>query len=138
MDTAVPVIDAGTPLSEMIKVVGSTDSPCYPVIDYDNKLAGLVTLNGIRNTFATQELNEWLIALDIAEPVSESLNPNMSLSDALVEAKKLDTEFLPVTASDDANKYLGILDVRAVYRRVSTEVLAKQKEADSMYGLAHA
>jgi len=135
MDTSVPVIDAGMPLSEMIRVVGGTSSPCYPVVDNDNKLAGLITLNGIRNTFATQELNEWLVALDIAEPVSESLKPDAPLSDALDEAKNLDAEFLPVTASDDGEKYLGILDVRAVYRRLSAEVLAKQKEADSMYGL---
>ncbi len=136
MDRTVPIIDTAMPLSEVIRIVGGTDNPCYPVVDNDNKLAGLVTLNGIRNTFETQEVNEWLIALDIAEPVSESLKPNMSLTDALGEAKKLDTEFLPVTASDDAEKYLGILDVRAVYRRVSTEVLAKQKESDRMYGLA--
>jgi CBS domain-containing protein len=138
MDTAVPVIDSGMPLSEVIKVVGGTDNPCYPVVDNDNKLAGLVTLNGIRSTFETQELNEWLIALDIAEPVSELLKPDMSLTDALGEAKKLDTEFLPVTAAGDADRYLGILDVRAVYRRVSAEVLSKQKEADRMYGLARA
>ncbi len=135
MDKTVPVIDAGMQLSEMIRVVGSTDSPCYPVVDMDNKLTGLVTLNGIRNTFATQELNEWLIALDIVEPVSDSLKPNVPLADALDETKRLDTEFLPVTAGDDSEKYLGILDVRAVYRRLSAEVLAKQKEADRMYGL---
>jgi Kef-type K+ transport system membrane component KefB len=138
MDKTVPVIDSGMPLSEMIQLVGSTDSPCYPVIDMDNKLAGLVTLNGIRNTFATQELNEWLIALDIAEPVSDSLKPDAQLSDALDEAKRLDAEFLPVTATHDGQKYLGIMNVRAVYRRLSTEVLAKQKEADRMYGQARA
>jgi len=135
MDKTVPVIDAGMPLSEMIQVVGSTDSPCYPVVDMDNKLAGLITLNGIRNIFATQELNEWLIALDIVEPVSDSLKPDVPLANALDEAKRLDAEFLPVTAEDDGQKYLGILDVRAVYRRLSAEVLAKQKEADRMYGL---
>jgi Kef-type K+ transport system membrane component KefB/predicted transcriptional regulator len=135
MDTTVPVMDAGMTLSEMIRVVGSTDSPCYPVVDMDNKLTGLVTLNGIRNTFATQELNEWLIALDIVEPVSDSLRPDVPLSEALDEVKRLDAEFLPVTAVDDGEKYLGVLDVRAVYRRLSAEVLAKQKEADRMYGL---
>jgi Kef-type K+ transport system membrane component KefB len=138
MDTAVPVIDSAMPLSEVIRIVGGTDNPCYPVVDKENKLTGLITLNGIRNTFETQELNDWLVALDIAEPLLESLKPKMPLSDALNKAKRLDTEFLPVTASEDADRYLGILDVRAVYRRASTEVLAKQKEADSMYGLARA
>jgi Kef-type K+ transport system membrane component KefB len=138
MNKTVPVINADMPLSEMIQVVGSTDSPCYPVIYTDSKLAGLVTLKGIRNTFSTQELNEWLIALDIIEPVSDSLRPDVPLADALDEAKRLDAEFLLVTVGDDGEKYLGILDVRAVYRRLSAEVLAKQKEADSKYGLVSA
>jgi Kef-type K+ transport system membrane component KefB/predicted transcriptional regulator len=138
MEKTVPIIDAGMPLSEMIRVVGSTNNPCYPVVDKENKLAGLITLNGIRNIFATQELNEWLIALDIVEPASDSLKPDVSLAEALDEIKRLDADFLPVTAGDDSERYLGILDVRTVYRRLSAEVLAKQKEADSMYGLARA
>jgi len=138
MDTKVPVIDAGMQLSEVISIVADTDNPCYPVVGEDNKLCGLVTMHGIRNTFATQELNGWLIALDIAEPVVESLKPEMPLEDAIERAKTLDMEYLPVTATADGDKYVGILDVRAVYRRISAEVLAKQKEADSMYGLAHA
>jgi predicted transcriptional regulator len=138
MDTTVPMIDAGMPLSEVIMLVGGSDSPCYPVVDSENKLTGLITMNGIRNTFATQELNEWLIALDIDEPIMEELKPGMSLSEALEKAKALDTEFLPVTAENDGDKYMGILNVRLVYRRLSAEVLSRQKEADSMYGMARA
>lgn len=138
MDTKVPVIDAGMQLNEVIGIVADTDNPCYPVVGGDNKLCGLVTMNGIRNTFASQELNDWLIALDIAEPVVESLKPEMPLEDAIERAKTLDTEYLPVTATADGDRYVGILDIRAVYRRLSAEVLAKQKEADSMFGLAHA
>ena len=67
MDTEVPVISAGMPLSEVITMVSSTNNFFYSVVDNDNKLIGGITLDGIRNTFATQELNDWLVALDIAE-----------------------------------------------------------------------
>lgn len=137
MDADAAVISASMPLREVIQLVGSSDSPCYPVVDAGNKLVGVITLNGIRNTFATQELNDWLIALDISEPVVDRLSPQMRLSEGISRTKEHDSEFLPVTADGkDGGKYLGILNVRSTYRRISAQVLAKQREADSMYGAA--
>jgi len=135
MDKDVPVIHAGTALSEVIKVVSSTDSFYYPVVDKDNKLIGGITLEGIRNTFATQELNDWLVALDIVEPIVARVTPDMRLTDALEKTRQLDVECAPVVAKSNGDTLLGVLDTRAVHRRLSAEVLAKQKEADAMYGL---
>jgi len=137
LDDKVPAISAGLSLNELIKVVANTNSYCYPVIDKVGNLTGVITLDGIMNTFATQELNDWLVALDIAEPVSEKAVPQMPLSEALEKAKEMDVEFLPVVASDDAEKYVGILSIRSAHRRLAAEVLAKQKEADSMYSHRH-
>lgn len=138
LDTKVPAISAGLSLSELIKVVVNTNCYCYPVVDATGKLTGVITLDGIMNTFATQELNDWLVALDLAEPVTEKAVPRMPLSDALEKAKEMDVEFLPVVALDDGDKYAGILSVRSVHRRLAAEVLTRQREADRMYGLAHA
>ena len=103
------------------------------MIDNVGNLTGVITLDGIMNTFATQELNDWLVALDIAEPVTEKAVPQMPLSEAFDKAKEMDVEFLPAVAPDDAEKYVGILNIRSAHRRLAAEVLAKQKEADSMY-----
>lgn len=137
LDDKVPAISAGLSLNELIKVVADTNSYCYPVVDNAGKLTGVITLDGIMNTFATQELNDWLVALDIAEPVSEKAVPQMPLSEAFEKAKEMDVEFLPAVAPDDAEKYVGILSVRSAHRRLAAEVLAKQKEADRMYSHVH-
>jgi len=133
LDDKVPAISAGLSLNEVIKVVADTNSYCYPIIDNAGKLTGVITLDGIMNTFATQELNDWLVALDIAEPVIEKVVPQMPLSEALEKAKEMDVEFLPAVARDDTGKYAGILSVRSAHRRLAAEVLARQKEADGMY-----
>ncbi|HCO92880.1 MAG TPA: hypothetical protein DIU00_02835, partial [Phycisphaerales bacterium] len=137
LDDKVPAISAGLSLNELIKVVANTNSYCYPVIDSTGKLTGIITLDGIMNTFATQELNDWLVALDIAEPVIEKAVPQMPLSEALEKAKEMDVEFLPAVAPDDTGKYVGILSVRSAHRRLAAEVLARQKEADGMYSHGH-
>jgi CBS domain-containing protein len=133
MDTKAPVLVAGLSLSEVIKLVSSTDSFYYAVIDNDKNLIGAVTLDGIRNTFATQELNDWLVTLDIMEPVVAKVAPEMELSEAFEKTRQLDLEYLPVTISADDDRLAGILNCHLVRRQLSAEVLAKQREADQMY-----
>ncbi len=132
MDTSVPVIPAGATLSEVIRLVSETSSAYYAVVDGDQQIIGAITMDGIRATFATQELDEWLVALDIAEPVEERLTPEVPLADAIEGAHELDIEQLPVVTAADGGRYLGILDTKSVHRRLSAEVLEKQKEADNM------
>ncbi len=132
MDTNVPVLSAGISLSEVIKVVSDTDSFYYSVVDNDKKLIGAITLDGIRNTFATQELNDWLVALDIAEPIVKKITPNMPLSEAFEMARQLDVEHLPAVASSKDNRFVGILNCRAVRRQLSAEVLSRQQKADNI------
>ncbi|HUU20285.1 MAG TPA: cation:proton antiporter [Sedimentisphaerales bacterium] len=132
MDTDVPVMEAGLPLSEVIRLVSNTDSLYYCLVDNAGKLTGAITLEGIRNTFSTQELNDWLVALDVAEPVIAKVTPETALSEALETIRHLDVEFLPVVTSADSDKHVGILRQRSVRRRLSAEVLAKQKEADNL------
>jgi Kef-type K+ transport system membrane component KefB len=131
MDKDVPVISAGMSLSEVIEVVSNTDNFYYSVVDKDKKLIGAVTLDGIRNTFSTQELNDWLVALDIMEPIVGKITPDMPLSQALEKMRKLDVEHIPVVSSDDDN-FVGILGSRKVRRSLSAEVLSRQQKADSM------
>jgi Kef-type K+ transport system membrane component KefB/predicted transcriptional regulator len=131
-DKKVPVIFAGDSLNKVIKTVSATDSFYYPVVDSDKKLVGAITLDGIRNTFSTQELNEWLVALDITEPVVARVTPNLPLSEAFEEAAKLDVGYLPVTVSLEDSGFVGLLDCRAVRRSLSAEVLSRQHKADSI------
>jgi len=130
MDAEAPVISAGMSLSEVIKFVGNTASFYYAVIDKDKKLMGGITLDGIRNTFMTQELNDWLVAIDIMEPIIATVTPDMPLSVAFEKTKKLDVEHLPVVSSTGAEGFIGVLNCRAVRRSLSAEVLARQQEAD--------
>jgi Kef-type K+ transport system membrane component KefB len=138
IDAKTPVIFAGTSLSEVIKVVSSTDSFYYPVVDNDKKLIGAVTLNGIRNTFTTQELNDWLVALDIMEPIIAKITPGGALSEAFDKARRLDMEHLPVVASADDDTFVGLLNCRAVHRSLSAEVLSRQQKADNIHSTQHA
>jgi CBS domain-containing protein len=137
MNTEGPVISAEMSLSEVIRIVSSTDSFYYPVVDSDRNLIGAVTLDGIRNTFTTQELNDWLVALDIMEPIVTKVTPDMGLSEAFEKARRLDIEHVPVTGSSQDDRFVGILNCRAVRRSISAEVLSRQQKADNIVSTEH-
>ncbi len=132
MDRKVPAISAGMSLSEVIRVISATDNFYYAVVDNYKKLIGVITLDGIRNTFTTQELNNWLVALDIMEPPIAKVTPDVALSEAFEKTQQLGIEHIPVVASDQDERFVGILDCHAVRRSLSAEVLSRQQKADSM------
>jgi Kef-type K+ transport system membrane component KefB len=103
MDRKVPAISSGLSLSEVIKIVSSTDSFYYPVVDNEKKLIGGITLDGIRSTFATQEINDWLVAMDIAEPIITKMNPHMALAEAFSRTRRLGLEYVPVVKQQEAD-----------------------------------
>lgn len=133
MDTQVPIISAGTPLREVIRVVSGSEAFYFPVVDPENHLAGVITLHGIRNTFATQELHDWLVALDVMEPVVARITPETSLSEALQQAQRYNLDHLPVVNSEQDASLAGVLDCPAVRRSLSAEVLSRQRKADNIH-----
>ncbi len=133
MDAEVATIRAGTPLDEVIDLVSRTEGFYYPVVDENRHIVGAITLNGIRNTFATQEVNHWLVALDIMEPIIATLTREMSLAEAFEQAKRHSLEYLPVVNAEGEEVLVGLLDCPSARRSLSAEVLSRQEQAD----LAH-
>jgi len=133
MDAKVPIIPTGTPLRDVIRIVSGTEAFYYPVVGPEHRLAGAITLHGIRTTFATQELHDWLVARDIMEPVVAKITPQTPLSEAFEKARRYNLDYLPVVASDQDEVLAGVLDCPVAHRSLSAEVLSRQRKADSIH-----
>ena len=132
MNKKVPVIFAGDSLNRVVNIVSNTQDFYYPVTDNQHNLTGIITLDGVRNSFATQQLNDWLVALDIMEPVVGKVTADMPLSEAFEKARQLDIEFLPVVAFNQDDKFTAVLNCREVRRQLSAEVMTRQQKADNI------
>jgi NhaP-type Na+/H+ or K+/H+ antiporter len=135
MKKDVPVISTGASLTEVVKIVSNTDCSYYSVVDDEKRMVGAITLDGIRSTFASQELNDWLVALDIVEPIVVKVTPDVALSAAFELMEQHNIEYVPVVVSAQSDESAGVLDYRAARRQLSAEVLSRQQEADRMYGV---
>lgn len=134
MEEEITRLPPGTPLSEVIRIIGQTDQLYYPVVNDRDRLLGCIDLEGMRNAFATESASNWLVAIDVMEPVVMRVDEEMPLETCFEKADSLNANCAPVISREDG-RFVGIIDFRRARRRLSGEVLSKQKEADFLYEL---
>jgi len=130
MDTNPPVIREEMLLDEILDIFTKTDSLYYPVVDTQMTVKGIITIPAIRDTFACQNVANWLLAIDIAQPVIDKTTPHTPLAEALEYMEKYELEYLPVCIED--NKLIGVINARAVNRKISAEIIKNHEQADEI------
>ena len=130
MDKNPPLIYKGMSLNEILRLFSQSDNIYYPVVDKEKKLAGIITVDNIKTTFLEQGLSDLLLAADLMEPVAASVSPQASLDEIKKAFTRFSLEFLPVVGPED--RLAGFIERRAVYRIVSTKLLALQNQAASL------
>jgi CBS domain-containing protein len=132
MDTSPTSITQDLPLHQILEVFSTSDNVYYPVIDAQSRITGIITIAGIKEMFANQDVAGWLLACDVSEPLLDKTTPNNPLEEAMERMRRYDLENMPVVASSDSDELVGVLDYRMVQRKVSAEVLHRRKAADEM------
>ena len=131
MDAEPVTIGQDVPLQEILGIFSTTDMVCYPVIDGDSQIVGIITIAGIKEMFANQDVAGWLLACDVAEPVKDIAMPGEPLEDVIDHMRRYDIESIPVTSPNN-DKLVGMLDLRKTMRKISAEVLHRRQKADGM------
>jgi Kef-type K+ transport system membrane component KefB len=132
MDASAPTIAQDLPLEQILEVFSTTDSVCYPVIDAQRQVIGLITIGGIKEMFANRDVAGWLLACDVAGPVLDKTTADKPLQEALETMRRYGLENMPVVAGADSDLLAGMLDARMVNRKISAEVLHRRRKADEM------
>ncbi len=130
MDKNAPLIYEDVPLAHILKIFGETDNLYYPVVDADKKLLGIITINNLKDTFMTSELNDLLLASDLMEPAVATIEQNASMSDVKDVMNEYGLEYLPVV--DENNTVVGFIESRAMQRQLSRKIIELQKQAEAL------
>jgi len=93
----------------------------YPVVDRENNVKGIISINDIKDhLFEKDELKNLLIAADIANTNFESLPLESSCHVALDKISRFNLEGLPVVSSENGNELLGYIwrkDIQDAYQK---------------------
>ncbi len=105
---------AGTPYREILKVIATSDQLVFPVLREDGTLLGALTFQALRRFLDAVELEDLVVAADVA---SEEI-PVLTVDDRLERAMELfaehDLEELPVVENLATRKFAGLLTRRQV------------------------
>ncbi len=74
-------------------------------------------------------MNEILVAYDLMENFSETVNPETPLQEAHNLMRKTQLGFLPVVEPNGLNQLVGFLDWHVLDKLISAEMLRRKKDA---------
>jgi Kef-type K+ transport system membrane component KefB/CBS domain-containing protein len=126
VDTGIVPLKEGTPLAEVVQHFSEQDTLVYPVVDSEEKIAGVLTFDMLKEVLMDRDTWLWLVVGDVMQPLHERLLGKMNLAEALQDMHALQSEMLPVIESAESGKLLGVLDQRAARRKVSAELVRRQ------------
>lgn len=107
-------------LGDVIQTCMTSSQYCFPVVDEEDRMTGLITLAQVREFLDEKDEDGLVIAQDLAVRADSRLTPDDDLDTALQRLMALDVEELPVIESASPAHVLGILsrrDIIAAYSR---------------------
>ena len=131
MDVSAATFPESAPLAVILRTISSTDATSYPVVDYQNDLSGVISLADLKQSFSAEGLTAWLVAFDLMRPAVDTIDSDAPLAEAVTRMRELGLECLPVLAGKDNPRLAGMIELRAVIRQLSQEILRRHQLADN-------
>ncbi len=110
----VKLVPEHMPLAAFRELFSSTDQHYFPVVDKENQLTGIFSINDIRGIIFDQELGDLIVMKDVARPGIIVTTPSEDLNEVLKKFTIRNIQRLPVVKDEDHRVLLGMLDRREV------------------------
>jgi CBS domain-containing protein len=133
VDAEAPTLKQGDTVGSILRTISETEADAYPVVDNEKKLAGIITLKDLKSGFRAEGLSEWLIAFDLMKPAPDTVTKKTPLQEAVTRMREQELDYLPVVKSKDDPSLEGMLELQAVNRTLSREVVARRQQADATH-----
>jgi len=133
MEKEPSVLQENSPAGQILKVFSDHDSLCYPVVNSEGMLSGMITIHEVKEAFATRAFQEWVLAFDLMEAVLDKTTAQTPLHEALERMRQFKLDYLPVVAGADDDKLVGLVEQRSVNRALAEEIVRRQNLADSSH-----
>jgi len=131
MNRTAPTFTEKATLGQILHTIAETDAMRYPVADADGEPTGIITIEDLKQSFSSETLADWLVASDLMRPVVKTVTEQTPLAEAMSQMEKENLQCLPVVASGDHPRLVGLLELPGVRRMLSQEVMRRQRQADA-------
>ncbi|MFC1508198.1 cation:proton antiporter [Candidatus Omnitrophota bacterium] len=130
MDKNPPLVYENMQLADILKIFSESDNLYYPLVDKDKKLQGIITVEGIKQTFLETDIGGLILAHDLMQPVIAKISKETQLFEVYEMFNKYNLDCLPVV--DRENKIEGFIERKTLSKFISTKIIQLQEQADSL------
>ena len=126
----VPSLRENQSISEVLAHFSEYDNLIYPVVDQSENLAGVITIDHLKDTFMASGLSGFLLAHDISVPVLCSCREDTPAEEVYQLMKKHNIDYIPVT--DEQNHAVGVVEKRIAQKLFSLKIMELRQKADAL------
>jgi len=123
----VPLLEERVTVKALADIIAATDAQVFPVKNDAGRLTGLLTLQDARAVLFESALGDLVVVREIMRPIV-TVNPDMSLYDAMMLFIDTEVSQLPVVNQDSPDRVLGMLSRQHVFRAYSQTLRALKAE----------
>ncbi len=127
MDEDIILIREDEPLIKAAQTFTENDYLVYPVVDRDNNITGVLSIESLKDVLNDQHSWNWLVASDVMRPADDRTYRSAPLREVLEKMSELKIDQMPVVESKGGNIPIGILDIAKIRTRIEKEVLRRQE-----------
>jgi CIC family chloride channel protein len=125
MNPHVETIAESSALVEMADHISKSKFNSFPVLNADNKLAGIISFNDYSEAIFDEDLKDLVVAKDLASENVTTVSTDDDLFTALEKISRKDFSTMPVVSPDDPTELVGIVTRRDIIGAYEKAVLKK-------------
>lgn len=130
-DPPVPFIKEDSPLEDVLHLTTESPYSCFPVVNDQGEMTGVVFLDDIRSAFFEPEIFPLVIARDIEVTSVPTIVEGENLSSALRKLMESRSAELPVVDENEPTRVVGMLSrqdlILAYHKKVRAHLTARQR-----------
>lgn len=130
MDKNPPLIYENMQVKDILKIFSDGDNLYYPLVNKEKELQGIITVEGIKQTFLETDIGGLILAHDLMQPVVAKVSKETQLSEVRDALNKYNIDYLPVVNPE--NKIEGFIERKNLSKFISTNIIRLQERADSL------
>ncbi|MEE1289636.1 MAG: cation:proton antiporter [Spirochaetota bacterium] len=108
-------------LKTILKVFSENDDLYYPVVAQNGKLAGVISVNEIKDTLMYSEISDLLAAIDLMGSFDSPVLPSTPMKEVIDILHRTQSDFVAVV--DQNGKFCGLIEQYSIQRQLSTKLL---------------
>ncbi|MFO1463732.1 MAG: chloride channel protein [bacterium] len=120
-----------TRLRELIGLLVQTKQYAFPVIDEQNGLVGIVSIQDFQDVVVEPELFDVLVVGELMTSSVVTALPEESIEEALLKIGDENIEYLPVLEAEGSRRVVGLLSRRDILARYNREIKTRMEAASS-------